>query len=392
MKKNSNDFNWKVFFVTAIIAASFMLSAFIAQKQKHISQAAGDLLPKLTPWAGIGGCGAGGSGGGGAAAKWVGKGVTGGLVDVQILYSNSIGQNFFNYSLTPRFSMKPRWSTTVAVQMPILSKIGEVQPTTLYEPEYAITGGYGDLGLDVTQSFGMEGQYSFGLALTLPTGQYDIKRGSDAGKTILPTSLQKGTGLYNASLLLGFIKDTEKGIWLFDLTYSHPFNMKLFSQENEFMDKYFTKYKSYEDSAESDIQDRFYYTFKPYGENDLGGYTPPSVNLSVYYGYKEVEGWMHSWGITFNVPFGVAWVPNEVTPANESEMIYNPRKDPDHQAWSATLNYGVEVGDHKYPWFFALGLPIHDLAKSTYEQWDRPDWSDFFNQWTITVGVKSTMF
>ncbi len=43
------------------------------------------LMPVMTPWQSIGGCGAGGSGGGTDGIKWVGEGVSGGLVQVEVL-------------------------------------------------------------------------------------------------------------------------------------------------------------------------------------------------------------------------------------------------------------------------------------------------------------------
>jgi hypothetical protein len=355
------------------------------------------LYPSLMPWTSVGGCGAGGSGGGGGGAKWVGKGVTGGLLDVQLMYSNSIGQNFFNNSFSTRLSMKPRWDTQIGLSIPMVSKISEFQPQSIFEPKYFITGGLGDVSLDISQNIGMEGQYSLGLALCLPTGQYDIKRGPDAKKEFMSTGLQKGTGMYNASLSFGYSKDVEDGIWLIDCSYSNPFNMKLFSGKNQYLDDYFTQFK------DSTSNPRFYYHFKYYGENDLGDYTPPSANASIYYGYKGIEGYMHSWGVTFGVPFAVAWIHNELL--NGTTTAYKPRPDPDHKAWSATLNYGMEVSKPKFPLFFAVCLPIHDKSNpeaisepdlkkqlQKFAQWDPPDFKDFLQQWTLAVGIKSTMF
>ncbi|MBD3419844.1 MAG: hypothetical protein GF398_06990 [Chitinivibrionales bacterium] len=351
-----------------------------------------------TPWASIGGCGAGGSGGGGGGAKWVGKGVSGGLVDLQVMYAYSMGQNFFNNTITPRFSTKIAWKHSVGVSIPVTSKIGEVQPESIFDEKYAITGGMGDIALDYSYALGMEGQYSIGLNLTLPTGQYDIKRGKDSKKGFLPASLQKGGGLYGAGASLGYTKDVEDGLWLFDVSYTHPMNMKLVTGENQFLDDYFANYKHLEDD------ERFHYRFKPYGETDLGGYSPPSLTLSAYYGYKGIVGYMHSWGITYSMPFGVAWIPSEALAADESKTKYNPRPDPDHQVWSATLNWGMEREDKKFPLFFAISLPIHDKTNAeldpddnkfdpeNFNVWDPPDMKDFLQQWTLSIGVKVTMF
>lgn len=364
-----------------------------------------------SPWRNVGGCGAGGSGGGGGGAKWVGMGVSGGLLDVQVMYGHSFGQNFFNNTVTTRLSVKPRYDTQIGLSIPVTSKIGEVQPSSLWDPEYYATGGTGDIALDLSRSLGMSGQYSLNLGLTLPTGQYDIKRGADKEQILLPTSLQKGGGVYNASLGIGYTKDVEDGIWLFDLTYSHPFNMKLFSGENEFNEDYF---QTYADSFPNN--DRFFYRFKPYGESDLGDYVPKSLSASAYFGYKGIHGYVHSWGLTFSAPLEVGWIRWERI---DDPLNYKPRPDPDHQAWSATLNWGVEAGHDKFPLFFAVSLPIHDRGApnsermvtvdgkempikeayllepfntSNYAAWDPPDWKDFGQQWTISIGVKATLF
>jgi hypothetical protein len=207
-------------------------------------------------------------------------------------------------------------------------------------------------------------------------------------------------------LSFGYSKDTENGLILADVSYSNPFNMKLFSGKNEFLDKYYKDYKSFEDSSDDAGMRRFFYRFKPYGENDLGDYTPPSLTASFYYGYKAIEHYMHSWGISFSVPLGVAWIHNEVVPKTENRTVYDPRPDADHKAWSATLGYGMEVSKPKFPIFFGVSVPIHDQSatsefhdykpKGKYDmdafgRWDPPDWKDLGQQVSISVGVKSTI-
>lgn len=347
--------------------------------------------PAMVPWANIGGCGAGGSGGGGGGAKWVGYGVSGGLLDIEMIYGKTIGQNFFESQLQTRFSGKPTWTTDLGLSIPIVSKISEMQPVSNQDPRYYITGGLGDMTVDWSKSLGMEGQYSLGLSLTLPTGQYDIKRGKDASTEFLSSSLQKGGGLYNASLTLGWTKDVEDGIWLVDLSYAHPFNMKLFTGRNQFMNEYWSEYKHYEDSTGSSQRDRFYYHVKPYGESDLGGITPPSLTLSAYFGYRGVEHFVHSWGITFSAPLDTTYIPGEPTTS------YKPRPDPDHKAWTATFNYGLEFSRSKFPVHLFVSLPFNDKGyeegnpKKTYG-WDAPDMKDFMQQWTFSIGMKTTMF
>ncbi len=357
----------------------------------------------ITPWANVGGCGGGGSGGGsGDGIKWIGNGVSGGLIDVEVLPKFNFGQNFQNFTIAPRFTFKPTWTTTVGISVPIVSKSGESQFTTAIEPNDRTTGGLGDLSVDIARSFGMSGEHSLSLALTAPTGQYDIKRGADNGEEFLPSSLQKGGGIYSATLGLSTNRTLEDAMLLIDLiSFSYPFNMKPFSGQNEMLEDYFPN-EMKEKRPENADNDRFYYRFKPYGESDLGAFTPPSLSSGVYYAYRGIHGYTHSWGVTFSAPLGVAFV-NGPDPA-----VYAPFPDPDHKAWSGAFSYGVEIQRKKLPVFMAVSLPIHDKApeSGTYEQfnddgsynlapfreWDAPDWSDFLQQWTFALGFKATLF
>lgn len=341
-----------------------------------------------TPWESIGGCGAGGSGGGASdGIKWIGQGVSGGYLEVETFAKYSVGQNFSGMTVTPHFSFKPTWSTKVGMSVPLMSHRGEVQYRTNQIPTDRSTGGLGDISFDFSKTIGSGGAASLSASLSIPTGQYDIKRGTDASQEILPSSFQRGSGLYSLTLGWDYSRDTDKGIWLYGLTYTHPFAMHLFSGENEFNDSY---WKGMDHKG-----DRFKYRFKPYGENDLGGYTPPSVGGSIAYGYRGRPGIVQSFGLSFSVPLGVAWI------SSEKAGKYDPRPDPDHKAWSAALAYGIEFSNTDFPVFLALSLPLHDKSNapntneyddSPMKTWDAPDWSDFGQQWTIAVGVKGSFF
>ena len=348
-------------------------------------------FPPLTPWESIGGCGAGGSGGvnGGDGIKWMGVGVSGGLLDVEVLPKYHIEKDFNSFSIAPRFSFKPTWTTTAGITIPVSLKTGEVQYLSNQSSQDRTTGGLGDISIDVSKKIGMSGEYSLSLSMSLPTGQYDIKRGSDRDATILPARLQNGTGLYNAALEINRTIDVEKGFLLIDAIYNYPFNMKPFSKKNEMLDKYYSSYKDQTGNP------RFYYRGKPYGENDLGAYTPPSISFASYYAYKGIENYVHSWGMTFSAPLGVAWI------NSEKPGLYDPKPDPDHAAWNAAFIYGIEFTKPKFPLFMAVSLPIHDRTNSPgtdiYDpkpmgKWDWPDWNDFLNRWTFALGFKTTMF
>lgn len=345
------------------------------------------LLPAApeTPWESIGGCGAGGSGGGASdGIKWIGQGVNGGLVEAEIFTKASVGENYSGLTFTPHFSFKPTWSTSVGVSLPFVSHSGEVQYRTNQAPLDRTTGGFGDISFDVSQIVGSGGAANLSLTLTIPTGQYDIKRGTDASQEFLPTGFQKGSGVYSAAFGWNYTRDTENGMWLYSLTYTHPFNIS-FSGENEFNDSYFKDYDT--------DDDRFEYHFKWYGENDLGGFTPPSLSASIAYAYRGQENFVHSFGLTFSAPLGVAWIPSEKV------GVYDPRPDPDHKAWSAALVYGLEFSKSDYPIFVAFSLPLHDKTESNskdeYDEspmrkWNLPDFDAFLEEWTLAIGIKAS--
>ena len=138
---------------------------------------------------------------------------------------------------------------------------------------------------------------------------------------------------------------------------------------------------------------RLEYWLKPYGESDLGGYSPPSLSGSVFYGYKGEELYTYSFGVTFAAPLGVAWIPSSRTGE------YNPRPDPDFQTWTASLNYGMEFTSPKYPIFIAVTLPLHDKTNqpdpndpNSVYKWDAPDTKDLFQAWSFSIGMKATLF
>jgi hypothetical protein len=91
----------------------------------------------------------------------------------------------------------------------------------------------------------------------------------------------------------------------------------------------------------------------------------------------------------------VTWIPSE------KPGQYAPRPDPDHKAWSAALVYGLEFSHAKFPLFISVSLPIHDktnppgkdeMDPTPMKRWDAPDFKDLFQQWTIALGLKATMF
>jgi hypothetical protein len=336
-------------------------------------------VPSTTPWNCIGGCGASGSGSVGDGIQWLGNGVSGGLVDIEVLSRYTLRKNFKQLSMTPRFSCKPTWTTSAGISAPIMSKSGSVQYQANQQDEDRTTGGLGDLTVDFSKSLGYSGTYQLQLSMTLPTGQYDIKRGIESNPKFLPVDFQMGSGIYSATLQLSHTIDVEGGFLKFDASYSHPFNLRPFLKENEMLDDYYSAYRDRKDN------ERFYYQAKPYGESDLGAYIPPSISIAGYYAYRGETGYVHSCGLFLSAPLGIAWIPEPVI------NKYAPIKDPGHKAWSSAFIYELEFSRSKYPILLAVSIPFHDKPDDR-GHFNGPEWGDFLQQWIFAMGIKSTMF
>jgi hypothetical protein len=378
---------------TVIVCLTVLFFAINFRASSH-----SDRLHDLTPWRCVGGCGAGGAGGTAADIKWIGQGVRGGLIDAEVISSLTLGQSFEYKQVKTRLSMKPTWSMNVGMTIPVVSKMGMLQPKTNFDDKTETTGGLADLMFDISKTMGMEGEYAVSLNLVVPTGQYDVKRSKENGMLYLPTTLQRGGGVYNAVLGLSRTIDVDRGLWIVEGFFSYPFALN-FHGKNQFINNQpdqFNDVAGRWDLLTDEQKKRFEYYFKPYGENDLGGYTPPSITATIFYGNRRQANYVHSYGAKLWFPLGVAWAPFY------SAGSYNPMPDPSHKSWSVTLHYGLEFSRAEYPIYFAINKTI--WGKSTPNQsnpydektlaWlHAPDIKELLNDnWTFALGVKATMF
>jgi hypothetical protein len=374
-------------------AGAFAAVMFFAVHATHPAHS----LSMATPWACVGGCGAGGSGGaGGATAKWIGNGVSGGLLDVQEMYSATTTKGSLINGLETRLSIHPFYTSTLALTLPLLVKFGKSQPSTTTPGKMVMNNGMGDLRIDFQNSFGLSGEFNYNITLAIPATSYAEVDASDQNSTLLPTNIQLGMGVYSLTLDLGYTLDLDKALVLVDAIYSHPFAVN-FSGKN-------SNFPLYNNSGTWNLmsaaqKSRFQYYFKPYGENDMGAYFPPSVTVSGFYATKAIEHYVHSFGLMFSAPIGVAWIPGF------DPTKYDPKPDPDNQAWSATLCYGLEFSQPNFPIFVAAYIPIHSKTASAsnaevanpYDtkpmaQWNAPDFHDILHRWSVFVGTKTTLF
>lgn len=180
----------------------------------------------LASWQTVGGCGAGAGGGSSIGLKWIGRGVRGGLFNVQEQVSYTrIGTaaypeyNFFSNTLITT-DLAEKW--TVGINLPFAYKY-LVDPMHLGQPGVApvdySNSGLGDIGLLCTRRFGRINAFSVTAMLGLPTGVYDA-RFTPSG-TPINQSQQIGFGRPNASLTLDRIFDEVWGLAVIGGTASY---------------------------------------------------------------------------------------------------------------------------------------------------------------------------
>ncbi|NET23758.1 MAG: hypothetical protein F6K07_32690, partial [Okeania sp. SIO1H5] len=137
-------------------------------------------------WKNIGGCGAGGGAGSAGAGKWIGRGASGGLYDVEALSNTTLGGDYNYGSVGLNITTKIGNATTFGTSLSWKSNTFEISEFATSDDDYGTelhqTGGMADLGFSLTQNFGPINQYMLSLSTSLPTGQHDIKRTFDNSK------------------------------------------------------------------------------------------------------------------------------------------------------------------------------------------------------------------
>jgi hypothetical protein len=166
--------------------------------------------PPLASWGNVGGCGVGGGASSSTAggAKWIGRGVTGGRIDLQCLTSESfVPQHGYFTAVNTRIAtgrLFQKW--VLGLSVPILYKRRDVEVLGLQKT--ATIPGFGDLGFEVTRKLGITNSSLVTLLLSAPTGAYDAQR---AG-VILPQQLQLGSGVLGATGLFEHTFDRDWGL------------------------------------------------------------------------------------------------------------------------------------------------------------------------------------
>jgi hypothetical protein len=192
-------------------------------RQAHLAPLAAPLVLALPPerglasWNSIGGCGAGGGSASapGGGIKWVGRNVTGGLVDTQALTTQTYAHGNQFTTLAARLGgyLTPRWG--VALNVPVLYKAGDV--SVLGATRNARISGFGDLSVELSCKLGPIAAHQVMLLASVPTGSWDAVREG----VVLPQHLQLGSGVPGLTGQYQYTQDHDWGLALFGATASY---------------------------------------------------------------------------------------------------------------------------------------------------------------------------
>lgn len=186
-------------------AAAFLGSWVVADEWLLATRERG-----LASWGNVGGCGVSGAATSTGGVKWVGRGVTGGLVDVQCILSQSIfpdGAQQSTFSTRLGTSIGYKW--LVAATVPF--RYNHENITIWDEEKEAHLPGFGDLSLEVTRKLGITNAHTVTLSLALPVGAHDAVRKG----VVLPQRMQLGTGVMGVSAVYEYTRDFDWGPTIF---------------------------------------------------------------------------------------------------------------------------------------------------------------------------------
>lgn len=170
----------------------------------------------LESWANIGGCGVSGATSTAGGFKWIGRGVTGGLLDIQCIASNNTyldGASSLSFSTRLGTNLGYKW--TVAATVPFIYNQEDVDSFGVSKRAYL--PGFGDLSFELTRKLGITNAHTLTLSLTAPTGAHDAVRKG----VILPQRQQLGSGVMGAGLTYEYTRDFDWGLMIFGGTLGY---------------------------------------------------------------------------------------------------------------------------------------------------------------------------
>lgn len=355
-----------------LVAAAFLIRHEMTAARKGFG-------PEVAVWNNIGGCGSSGGGAAAGAGKWVGRGVSGGLVDMEVLSNSTIGGDYLYFALagsaTLHFPAHP--SYTVGLSSSLKSNHFEysgyktAEDFTSLQPR--TTGGSGDLGLSLNKLFGNENEHSLGLTVSLPTGQHDIKRlhlkgfnaGGDDIRWMNPF-VQPGSGLYNLGLSYEYTKTKDWGLLVFGGSYTSAWAWDNQGCRDDLPGNATVTQRVYscQNAAPSALtwkiwelrHQPFYGDVKDwkdsYGAPGTGATGADGVSMYGYVGHKE-ESSTQNVGLTLSVPLSPTYY-WEYGPAGPNFPLSTRIRTNDY---TLKLSTGLEITNPNFPVFLSLGIP-----------------------------------
>lgn len=359
---------------------------------------------EIAIWNNIGGCGSSGGGAAAGAGKWIGRGVSGGLVDLELLTNKTLGGDYIYSavagSTTLHFPKYPVW--TMGVSTAWKSNTFEYEGYKVAEDLTSrmerTTGGFGDLGFSLNRLFGNENENSLGLSLSLPTGQHDIKRLHFKGQNIEPDDVrwmnpfvQPGSGLFNLGISYEYTKTKDWGLMVFGGSYTSAWANNNWGCRDNLSGTVNNKVLSCQAAGPSpltwNLGDLVHQDEDPaswdvsHGAPGTGATGADGVSLFGYVGHKE-EASTQNAGFTLSIPMTPSYY-FEYGPGTNDNRVSQRIRNNDYVL---KLSCGLEITNPNFPIFLSLGVPykLNDIVS-------RGRLVDPQN-YIGTVGIKGTFF
>lgn len=360
----------------------------------------------IAAWANIGGCGGGGGGAAAGAGKWIGRGVTGGLVDVEILANTTRGGDYqydaLNIGLTFHWPAYPNYTANLSIASKSNSFEYEGFKTAEdFTPRLSrVTGGMGDLAFGFNRLFGNENEHSVGVNAALPTGQHDIQRLHFKGQNIEPDDVrwmnpfvQPGSGLYNFGLSYEYTKTKDWGLIIWGATYTAAFARDNWGCRDELESTVNNKVLSCQSAGPSpltwNLSELRHQPWngdvatweKSYGAPGTGATGADAFSLFGYIGRKE-ESSTQNVGLTLSVPLSPTYY-WEYGPGNDNNRVSQRIRTNDY---TLKVSAGLEITNPDFPIFLSFGLPY--VLNDIIERGRLVSPQNYVG----TIGVKGTFF
>jgi hypothetical protein len=367
--------------------------------------------PQAAVWNNIGGCGSSGGGAAAGAGKWVGRGVSGGLVDMEILGNETLGGDYLYSAYASTFTFHspshPNYTAGLSLGLKFNNyeyegyKAGEDLTSRLARD----VGGFSDLGLSFNRIFGNENEHSLGLSVSLPTGQHDIKRLHQKGQVTgnayddvrwANPFVQPGSGLYNLGVSYEWTKTKDWGLLVFGGSYTSAWAWDNWGCRDDLPATKSTNdrvlscqaagpspltYKLWELKHQPWGNPNPESWLDSYGAPGPGGTGADGLSCYGYIGHKE-EASTQNVGLTLSIPMAPTYYWEYGPGTNDSRVSTRIRT----YDYTLKLSTGLEITNPNFPVFLSVGLPykLNDVV-------GRGRLVDPQN-YIATVGVKGTFF